>query len=426
MCGILGGFGQAVDPLAIRSLALLNESRGRQSFGVFDALHRFHKEAEAVSKCIKNKEFSKFIRRGCDTPFIVAHTRQATLGKICTENAHPFEYGPVLGCHNGSLTAPTEYAVDSQYAMDLLSKADPGEYQKALGKVAGWYVLVWGDRRDGKLYFLNWNGQLSFVEAEKNTWYFSSSDDHLEQALGIKAKVEARHGDVMFYDPKRPEAGLRIFKEKFVGAERQVVVRDWSKSNHNNHYYSGGFHDPNNPLKYTGDVRRFQKKGFWYARVNGYSNPAHWRYVICQEALNNRIKNNVDNTDVGWRFLVDETKKELDKVVDLYKEAKQAGSDTEVIELKPEDVVKEDKGPPPTVEDLAKLAEKKELIKDDSIDDMVERMVKDGIIQGEDLKRCREIRRKALLEAGYKEETAIEQILFTEGWYPEQSKALTA
>lgn len=405
MCGIGGGFGPNIDPMAIRSLALLNESRGRDSFGVFDAKHRFFKEPESVKKVITTKECSKFIRAACQTDFVVCHTRATTRGNVNKNNAHPFEYGPILGCHNGVLDAPNEYAVDSMYAMDQLSKFQPEQYQEALKDVAGWYVLVWGDKRDGKLYLLNWTGSLAFAKGPNGAWYFSSDGDHLEQALGVKLFLRTSSGQAFCYDPKQPERGLLQFNNEFKGGTRKYPVRDYTS----NHYYQNA----DNPMKYTGDVWRFEKDGYWFAR-RSFSIPEHWAYVPCQDALNSHPRlRNADKGDVGWNFLVDEIKKEHAKIVEAAREAR-ANEDTKELTVVPEpDQANLER----CSEALAQLATSRKVITNNLVPEMIQKLVDAGKFTKDDITKIRAVRSAQLKENGHQDDQAIDKILYEEGWF---------
>lgn len=185
------------------------------------------------------------------------------------ENAHPFVYGEkdkaVILSHNGVVDAPNTYDVDSMYAADLLSKAEPGDYQKALGNLAGWYALTWLDQRNGCLYFLNWQSHMAFMNF-RHTVYYSSDPDHLEIALGWKGHCHKTNdnGEVHCYDGHR-------FKQlkKFTGKKRFVYstvndtdyVTSMGGSRRNSNYQF-------NPNKLTGALQKF-KDGRWFACTAG-------------------------------------------------------------------------------------------------------------------------------------------------------------
>lgn len=86
---------------------------------------------------------------------VIGHNRSATIGKVSTANAHPFQEGPITLVHNGTLTSthnlPTPKAsakgadVDSHVITHNLANHSVAEVVRELD---GAYVLVWHDARD--------------------------------------------------------------------------------------------------------------------------------------------------------------------------------------------------------------------------------------------------------------------------------------
>lgn len=215
------------------------------STGFFDADGAYYKSASAATEFIRDEKCSQWLEDAVETGAICGHTRAASRGNVCTDNAHPFRYGgddwAVCGSHNGHCQAPVEYAVDSMYLFHQLSKHEPGEYQKALGDVSGWYAMTWVDTRDKSIYMLNWNGDLCF-NIINGTLYYSSTSRHLEAATGKKATVELKHSHVWRVRGKK----LKQLTD-FTGKVWTKATSEWSrgtasyangKTAYQNHNYS--------------------------------------------------------------------------------------------------------------------------------------------------------------------------------------------
>jgi len=210
ICGLLGGIGPSIDPQVIRTLAILNQDRGSDGCGFFNAKASHVKSVDNAKEFLQDPYLSRWIIDSARKTWAVCgHTRGGTRGGKSTKNAHPFRYGKIIGSHNGILDCPAKYSVDSEYAMDLLSQNKPGAYQEALGDVQGWYVLTWYDSRDKSLYLLNWKGDLSIAKYGDNC-YYSSSANHLKTALGIgdKAITPIAHTKVIRFSLQSKKGGV--------------------------------------------------------------------------------------------------------------------------------------------------------------------------------------------------------------------------
>lgn len=293
MCGLSGGIGHTINPGIIRCLAVLNEDRGRDATGFFLSSGEFKKINEKSTVWLRDRKVSEWLENACANRWAVCgHTRGGTRGGNFAKNAHPFRYGQIVGSHNGIIDSPNEYTVDSEYAFDLLSKAEPGEYQKALGDVSGWYVLTWLDCRDKCIYMLNWEGTLWMV-CHEGTWYYSSQQDHLNTAVGRSDLAQYKVSDcqvVRFTNTKTK--GVRCEKLKdFFGKKRGYFNNN--NQNNNRQHWTGDSRTHlgrtvrtfrNKPLDVDDWVMKFPN-GLWYCRLmNGM-----WRLLTSQSQLNERF-----------------------------------------------------------------------------------------------------------------------------------------
>lgn len=86
---------------------------------------------------------------------VIGHNRSATVGKVSTSNAHPFQEGPITLVHNGTLHTTWELPkgktdlkgvdVDSHVITHNLATHDAEE---VIAKLDGAFTLIWHDARD--------------------------------------------------------------------------------------------------------------------------------------------------------------------------------------------------------------------------------------------------------------------------------------
>jgi asparagine synthetase B (glutamine-hydrolysing) len=286
MCGLFGAVGHTIDPATLRELAILNESRGRDSTGFFTSAGEVSKDIQAATVWLRHAENRLFLDRVCDDNWAVCgHTRSGTRGSVCQDNAHPFEKGEIVGAHNGAVaSAPATYAVDSMWLFELLSQQPPGAYQAALGAIPGWYMLTYLDKRDQNLYFLNWTGSLHLNFVNKSM-YYSSEAGALWTATGEPASIEMKSGDVRVIN-------LATLQLKELPAFTGGTFR------YENNYQ--GWRSQTHPTStQEASATRFDRslsgKVAWFGPAKGGGWFAHqrndvWRVVPCQKWLNRRFK----------------------------------------------------------------------------------------------------------------------------------------
>lgn len=128
---------------------------------------------------------------------LLGHNRYATQGGISEETAHPFEFGEVVGAHNGtvskqslsSLHEASLYEVDSQRIYSHLGQGHP---ITDVWKVAdGAMALTWFNKNDEKLRLIR-NGQRTLYTTQtkdKKILLWASESWMLTVACGL-SKVE--------------------------------------------------------------------------------------------------------------------------------------------------------------------------------------------------------------------------------------------
>lgn len=175
MCGIYGAIsvGGQIDMSAIKALTWANRERGTDSVGFFDSNGRMIKRACDPCKGLQDKKVRKWLAN-FNGWAIGGHTRFATQGSIKKCNAHPFQYGNVIGTHNGMVNSPQVYKVDSEYLIDSINQSG----YEALADINGYWGLAWFDKRDNCFYLSMHNGELACT-LNDDVIYYSSDDKHL-------------------------------------------------------------------------------------------------------------------------------------------------------------------------------------------------------------------------------------------------------
>jgi hypothetical protein len=116
--------------------------RGRDSWGFYDPLSRqLHRSVGDVVAAVRDLARHRVL---------MCHTRQATSGKVCRENAHPFHVGGVVAAHNGIVYNEYELdkrygavAVDSLHLVAALSQETADAIRTRMEECEGYAALTW-------------------------------------------------------------------------------------------------------------------------------------------------------------------------------------------------------------------------------------------------------------------------------------------
>lgn len=225
MCGIFGAFTEN-EVYRKKLLAVLNVSRGDDSCGFWDGTSRLRFHGSIIDALsgghIKDNIFASNVFLG--------HTRNASVGTVNKENAHPFRVGHIVGAHNGTLRNwwdlknelakedgdVSKFEVDSQLIFYIINKFGYKGLSRVVGKAAVWWV---DDREPESVYFWIWNQTLAVAKSPFVA--FSSDGDHLK-ACGFKNVYNVKDdGQVCVY----PLGEDKIYQHDVVkGGTEKVVV----------------------------------------------------------------------------------------------------------------------------------------------------------------------------------------------------------
>lgn len=224
MCGIVGWITTEkmnceYDRRRYLSQALIAGTlRGDDSTGIFLVPHQTDKEKNPESRWLKNvgdgysfvcsKDYHDETAHLELVKWAIGHNRSATVGKVTTDGAHPFQEGPITLVHNGTLTTTYDLPiamhelrsggveVDSHVIAHNLAIHPVEEVVK---KLDGAYALVWHDQRDDSLNIIrNEKRPLHLMQAtDQRTIYIASEAEMLHW---LCARIKIARGPI--YQPK--------------------------------------------------------------------------------------------------------------------------------------------------------------------------------------------------------------------------------
>jgi hypothetical protein len=183
MCGHVGIAGDLAnkDEALMKRLLIFDYFRGPDSTGFASiANNGDSKIAKIASHPINLFDTSRFksALAGSSSKAFLGHNRLATRGVINEVNAHPYEFGHIVGAHNGTLETRDKWAledalgekfdVDSQALFAAIAKLGIEEVIPMLTSSdnatnSSAWALVWYDKEEGSINFLR--------NAHRPLWY---------------------------------------------------------------------------------------------------------------------------------------------------------------------------------------------------------------------------------------------------------------
>jgi hypothetical protein len=278
MCGIVGyirnkGYQYNTEVKAIlQQLLYVDALRGFDSTGIALASPNVINKEEMLSykRAIPAQDFlntSVFSRRILpevgNYDVCIGHNRWATKGSVIDKNAHPFEFGDVVGVHNGTLDSisvlgHSKSGVDSENLIEALSSEDAS---KVLESIGGAYSIVWWDKRDGILRMARNDDRPMYVVfiQKLDLVIFGSEDKMLEwvierNKLTVEETYDLSSGYIHEFKPEDPKDFTSI---KYNMMEKKPSYGyNWSRGKWSNSYTKSEKWDKDDVIL-TGDSVKF-------------------------------------------------------------------------------------------------------------------------------------------------------------------------
>lgn len=190
----------------VNTLAIGNESRGRDSVGIGiidnDAKPFVFKKIGEVDKFLETPAIQDKLgtRINNETRSIFGHTRQATTGAVNLVNAQPFVYQYILGTHNGIVNnykdisdkwkLKLQTTCDSEVIFGLLYQSDTLSGQaKLLSNLNGYFSIAWYNlKTPNKIYFAKDYNVLSIYKGKDFVLWSSESEpiENVKRIFGLE------------------------------------------------------------------------------------------------------------------------------------------------------------------------------------------------------------------------------------------------
>ena len=254
MCGLVGVFGNIDFKMkdVFEDLLHVNQIRGEHSTGV-----AFVSAKRETSQVIKDTVVPREImatdqykehRKGKHL-LMLGHGRQATIGNVNKENAHPFKKKHITLAHNGTLhschnlPAGNKFDTDSEAIAE--SVADAG-IKETWSKLNGAATLVWWDAQKSRLNFIrNDKRPLYYCRVQDGSALIWASEVWMLRGVCKRRKIEMKDDQVWYPTPHQhfsfafKKNKVKSFSEKL---EEYKYVSNYRPPSHNNTHDNRFYH----------------------------------------------------------------------------------------------------------------------------------------------------------------------------------------
>lgn len=190
MCGLVGVVGNITykEELAYKMLLKLDTVRGSDSTG---SMSMSSLSNLSIAKCVGTpwelfQDYSWKSHTSGLMRILIGHNRAATSGSVTRKTAHPFEFGSIVGVHNGTLTDQSLLEDSSMFSVDsenIFYHMDKNGLDHTLQRLEGAFALVWYDKPNRSVNFIRNSERPLFYTNTGDCIFWASEPWMLQVAL---------------------------------------------------------------------------------------------------------------------------------------------------------------------------------------------------------------------------------------------------
>ena len=232
MCGLCGVFGHVGlnEKKFLKHLQVCSQLRGIDSSGVALAFQDRSKMTPRVLTALGGFEslvdshptvfdVNDWTLNSHQIQCVIGHHRHATKGAVNIDNAHPFLFSNIMGCHNGTVhnthtLEDSNYTdTDSENILRSLNE-DVKNVQKTVEFLNGAWALTWYDMRDESLHVLrNAERTLFTLKSKDGKTMFWASEVWMLMSAALRSTLQMEE---KVHDVKQDKHRVYVIGDKGV------------------------------------------------------------------------------------------------------------------------------------------------------------------------------------------------------------------
>lgn len=230
MCGITGFIGKSkANPDLLKILMLYNQERGEDSAGMF--------QNELLSRMMGKASDNLLLQYNVEpSEYFIGHTRKASFGSSKNiDNAHPFQFGRIVGAHNGTLT--NTYALEKKYDINedidskvIFKRLSTGNLD-VLSDFNGAAAIIYYNI-DEKCMYVFRNSERPLFRGKRDEGMYISSIESSLKCIGCTNIKEFQEDYLYKIEKGEIKETKKIKRNPIVYASSQTSMFEHNKSSH--------------------------------------------------------------------------------------------------------------------------------------------------------------------------------------------------